>query len=57
MEAKRSAVYNADYFLNKGSAIANLFLTRNLALSCRYNYQETTTGKDIYNILGIAAVF
>lgn len=57
LEAKRSVAYSRDYFLDKSSAMVNLFLTRNVGLSYRYNYHETTAGEDSYNILGVAIVF
>lgn len=57
LEAKHSIAYNNDDTLNRSSAMANLFFTKNLGLSYRYNYHQTTVGKDSYNILGLAVLF
>lgn len=57
LEFKRSVAYHTDQFFNKSSAMVNLFITRNIGLSYRYNYNETTMGNDSYNIFGVAIVF
>ncbi|MGE5607586.1 MAG: hypothetical protein ACM3YE_18075 [Bacteroidota bacterium] len=57
LEAKHSIAHNKHDTLNKSSAMANLFFTKNLGLSYRYNYQQTTAGKDSYQLLGLAMLF
>lgn len=57
LELKHSITCNSDQFYNKNTAMLNLFMTRNVGLSYRYNYSETTMGKDSYNMLGLAVVF
>lgn len=57
LELKRSVAYHSDQFFNKSSAMMNLFMSRNIGLSYRYNYNETTMGKDSYTMFGMAIVF
>ncbi len=57
LETKHSIAYfNSDH-LNKNSAMVNLSLTKNLGLSYRYNYHQTTLGKDSYHLFGLAVLF
>lgn len=57
LETKHSITYTDTDYLNKSSAMVNLFLTKNLGLSYRYNYHQTTVGKDSYHLLGLAVLF
>lgn len=57
LEAKHTITFNRDDYFHKNTAMVNLFLNKNWGLSYRYNDQETTAGKDVYNIFGVAAVF
>ena len=56
-EAKHCITFDQNDFYHKTTVMVNVFLTRNLGLSYRYNHQETCAGKDSYNLFGIAAVF
>lgn len=57
VEAKHSLTYHGSDFFDRSSAMVNLFFTRNLGLSYRYNVQETSTGKDRYIMGGMAFLF
>lgn len=57
LDAKHSISYFDDNYFNKSSAMVNFFLTQKWGLSYRYNYLETSVGKDCYHIFGVAVVF
>ena len=57
VEAKFKATFNAYEYLNTVSGMLNVFLTRNLGISYRMKYFETTVGSNLYHIGGIAIVF
>ncbi|HNS32663.1 MAG TPA: hypothetical protein PKN36_06775 [bacterium] len=57
VEAKHTLTFNSEDSYNKTTVMVNVFMTKNIGFSYRYNRQETCSGKDIYNIFGIAAVF
>jgi hypothetical protein len=56
-ELKHSVVCDHDDYLNRSSAMVNLFFTKNIGLSYRYNRQELAMGTDEHSMLGIAVVF
>lgn len=41
----------------KKSAMVNVFLTKNIGVSYRYDYHENSSGKDSLSIFGVAVVF
>lgn len=57
VEVKPSITYHDGEYFQKRSAMVNLFFTRNVGLSYRYNYHETSSGEDSYNIFGVAVTF
>ena len=57
LEAKQAVTYTDGEYFSKSTALVNLFMTRNLGLTYRFNYHETTMGTDSYNLLGLAVVF
>lgn len=57
LELKHSLAFQHDHRLNKSTAVINLFLSQNVGLSYRYNYHETTTGHDSYQLMGVAIMF
>jgi len=54
LEAKYFAAINHARYLNNTAFMANVFLTRHLGLSYRFEYMETDLGSDRYNMLGVA---
>lgn len=57
IEAKYKVTFNAGEYLNTVSGMLNVFFTRNLGISFRMKYFETTVGSNLYHIGGIAVVF
>lgn len=57
IEAKHMITYNHDQCYNKSTALVNLFFSRNLGLSYRYNIQEDSMGKDSYGLWGIVFMY
>lgn len=57
LELKHNLTLDRDDTFHKTSAMANIFFTRHLGLSWRYNRQETTVGRDRYHLFGAAVVF
>lgn len=57
LELKHNLTLDADDLFHKTSAMINLFFTRNLGVSWRFNRQETTAGRDRYHLFGAAFVF
>jgi len=55
-ELKYNITFNDDSY-NKLTAMVNFFLSKNIGLSYRFSYQETSVCEDIYHIFGIALVF
>ncbi|MCK9265414.1 hypothetical protein M0P98_00765 [bacterium] len=55
-ELKYNITFNDEYY-HKVAAMLNLFFSRSLGLSYRFSYQETSVGKDVYNIFGVAVMF
>lgn len=50
VEAKYKATFNADEYLNTVSGMLNVFITRNLGISYRMKYFETTVGSNLYHM-------
>lgn len=57
VEGKYATAYHDGVFQDRHTAIVNLFLSRQWALSYRYQYQENANGTDSYQIVGVAVVF
>jgi hypothetical protein len=57
IEAKYSAAFDDQNLYSRASAMANVFVTRNLGLSYRFSYMETSSGSTMYHILGAAFMF
>jgi hypothetical protein len=57
LEVKPAVTYlNGECYWKK-SAMVNVFLTKNLGISYRYDYHETSSGKDALSIFGVAVMF
>ncbi len=57
IEAKPGITYLDGECYWKKSAMVNVFLTKNIGLSYRYDYHENSSGKDTLSIFGVAVVF
>jgi hypothetical protein len=58
VEGKYQATFNDSHYLSTVTANANLFFNRNWGLSYKFKYaQVTSSGTDIYNMLGLAYMF
>ncbi len=57
IEAKPGITYLDGESYWKKSAMVNVFLTKNVGLSYRYDYHENSSGKDGLSIFGVAVVF
>jgi len=57
IELKSSLAFNEDEVLSRIAAMVNLYLGRHWGLSYRFLYTENISGKNMYNLGGIAIVF
>ena len=57
VEGKYYGAFNRHTYLSDASSLVNFYLTKHWGLSYRLKYMETTQGRDLYNIFGIAFMF
>ena len=57
LDAKYSAAFDPHSWYPRASLMTNVFLTRQLGLSYRFSYMQTSAGSTMYNIFGVVAMF
>ncbi len=57
LEAKYSAAFDPHSWYPRASLMTNVFFTRQLGLSYRFSYMQTSAGSTMYNIFGVVAMF
>jgi hypothetical protein len=57
VEAKYKITFNPEQNLSAVSGLLNVFVNRNIGISYRMRYFETTVGSNLYHIGGIAVMF
>ncbi|TVQ35692.1 MAG: hypothetical protein EA384_15885 [Spirochaetaceae bacterium] len=57
LDAKYSAAFDPYTWYPRASLMTNVFFTRNLGVSYRFSYMQTSAGSTLYNIFGVVATF
>lgn len=56
LKYNRKFDFKEKYYPDSVSAMMNVYFTKNIGLSYRFKYMEMTTGKNLYNLIGITCV-